>query len=78
MFDLRYYQHDACDKTREAWDQHGSTAVIMPTGTGKCLDRRTPVLMADGTIKLAGDVRVGDLLMGPDGRPRRYGPPPRA
>ena len=71
MFDLRYYQHDACDKTREAWDQHGSTAVIMPTGTGKCLDRRTPVLMADGTIKLAGDVRVGDLLMGPDGRPRR-------
>lgn len=71
MFDLRYYQIDAREKTREAWDKHGSTAVIMPTGTGKCLDRRTPVLMADGTIKLAGDVRVGDLLMGPDGRPRR-------
>ncbi len=39
-------------------------------GGGKCLGRGTPVLMFDGTIKPAEEVAVGDLLMGPDSRPR--------
>lgn len=71
MFDLRYYQIDAREKTREAWDKHGSTAVIMPTGTGKCLAEGTPVLMFNGTIKFAEDIAEGDLLMGPDSKPRK-------
>jgi len=41
-----------------------------PPGSGKCLGINTPVLMADGTIKLVQDIVVGDQLMGPDGRAR--------
>jgi hypothetical protein len=40
-------------------------------GTGKCLGAGTPVLMFDGTTRPVEDVRAGDLLMGPDSRPRR-------
>ena len=52
-----------------------------PPGVGKCLDPREPVLMFDGRVKRTGDLVPGDLLMGPDSRPRRvlstnpgYGP----
>lgn len=40
-------------------------------GTGKCLGRGTPVLLFNGTVKPVEDIRVGDLLMGPDSGPRR-------
>ncbi len=40
-------------------------------GTGKCLSPRTTVMMADGALKQARYVRVGDRVMGPDGGPRR-------
>ena len=39
-------------------------------GAGKCLAKDTPVLMADGTVKMVQDVVVGDKLLGPDGQPR--------
>jgi MoxR-like ATPase len=41
------------------------------TGTGKCLAKGTPVLMFDGSIKNVEDVKVGDLLMGPDSKSRK-------
>lgn len=44
--------------------------VQSPTGSGKCLGRGTPVLMANATIKAVEKVRVGDRLMGPDSKPR--------
>lgn len=47
-----------------------SVACSAPPGTGKCLGLDVPVLMYDGTIKKNGDLRVGDLLMGPDSKPR--------
>lgn len=37
---------------------------------GKCLGLGTPVMMFDGTVKAVEDVETGDLLMGPDSRPR--------
>ena len=37
---------------------------------GKCFAPDTPVLMFDGTVKVAGHVRVGDQVMGPDSKPR--------
>jgi hypothetical protein len=40
-------------------------------GTGKCLHPDTPVLMYSGSIKLAKDIVIGDLLMGDDSTPRR-------
>lgn len=42
-----------------------------PSGIGKCLAKDTPVLMFDGCIKPVQDIIVGELLMGPDSKPRR-------
>lgn len=42
------------------------------TGSG-CHSGDTKILMYDGTIKCAQDVRMGDLLMGDDSTPRRVG-----
>ena len=46
-------------------------SVVSSTGRGKCLGRGTPVLMYDGTIKEVQNIKVNDLLMGPDGTSRR-------
>ncbi len=44
------------------------------TGQGKCLAIDTPVVMSDGSVRPVQDVREGDLVLGPDGTPRRvYG-----
>lgn len=40
-------------------------------GSGKCLGLGTKVMRFDGTLVNAEDVRVGDVLMGPDSTPRR-------
>ncbi len=40
-------------------------------GTGKCEEPNTLIIMFDGTIKKARDIVKGDLLMGPDSKPRR-------
>lgn len=42
-----------------------------PAGSGKCLGKDTPILMYDGTIKMVQNVKTGDLLMGPDSKPRK-------
>ena len=39
-------------------------------GTGKCLEKGTPILMFDGSIKPVEDIVVGDQIMGPDSKPR--------
>jgi hypothetical protein len=50
-------------------------------GVGKCLAPDEPVLMFNGSIIKTKDLKVGDLMMGPDSKPRRvmsttpgYGP----
>lgn len=40
-------------------------------GFGKCLGLGTPVFMYDGTVKAVEDICEGDLIMGPDSRPRK-------
>ena len=47
------------------------TELSSPTGSGKCLGKNTRIIMYDGTIKKVQDVKIGDLLLGPDSRPRR-------
>lgn len=42
-------------------------------GSGKCLQRGTPVIMFDGTIKPVEQIKDGELVMGPDSKPRRVG-----
>ena len=39
-------------------------------GSGKCQAKGTPIMMSDGTIKLVEDIKIGDLLMGDDSKPR--------
>lgn len=41
-----------------------------PAGTGKCLGYGTEILMFDGTIKEVQNIKVGDVLMGWDSKPR--------
>lgn len=41
-----------------------------PPGTGKCLGKDTPIIMADGSTKLVQDIDVGDKIMGDDSTPR--------
>lgn len=40
-------------------------------GTGKCHKKDTPLIMYDGTVKKIQDIRVGELLMGDDSKPRK-------
>lgn len=40
-------------------------------GAGKCLGKGTPVMLSDGSVKPVEEIRVGDLLMGPDSFPRQ-------
>jgi superfamily II DNA or RNA helicase len=40
-------------------------------GSGKCMKIDTPILMFDGSIKKIQDIKVGELLMGDDSKPRK-------
>ena len=44
---------------------------IAVNGIGKCFGIDTPILMYDGSIKRVQDVKVNDLIMGNDSKPRR-------
>lgn len=71
MIELRDYQIAILDKLRAGFEEgHRVQMLYCPTGGGKCLGYGTPVLMADGRIIPVQDVRQGDALMGPDGKPR--------
>lgn len=47
-----------------------TTLLIAPSNVGKCHGIDTPIMMADGTIKMVQDIKTGDQVMGPDGKPR--------
>jgi len=71
MLQPRYYQDEAKNAIIAEWDKGNQrTLLVLPTGTGKCLGRGTPVLMFDGHIKKVEDVKPGDKLMGPDSHAR--------
>lgn len=40
-------------------------------GTGKCFGKGTNILMADGVVKPAEDIKLGDYVMGDDSTPRK-------
>jgi replicative DNA helicase len=41
------------------------------TGVGKCLGLGTPIIKFDGSVIKVEDIVAGDLLMGPDSKPRK-------
>ena len=68
---LRPYQIDCLDRSLENYRNGiNRQLAVLATGLGKCLGKGTPVLMFDGTILPVEEIRVGDLLMGPDSSPR--------
>lgn len=73
MIRLRSYQEELIAGIRAELASPSVRRVlaVLPTGGGKCLGRGTPVIRYDGTVVQVEDVAVGDLLMGPDSRPRR-------
>lgn len=64
---LRYKQ----DAIIEAIMTNDKGIVKCPTGMGKCLGKGTPVMRYDGSIVPVESIQVGDLLMGPDSKPRK-------
>jgi superfamily II DNA or RNA helicase len=64
---LRDYQLEAVHRVIER--ERG--ILWIPTAGGKCLGLNTEVLLYSGHTKKVQDVLVGDLLMGPDSKPRR-------
>ena len=53
------------------WHRGDLTGILAGTGIGKCLAKDTSVLMFDGSTKPVQDIKVGELLMGPDSKPRK-------
>jgi len=52
--------------------RQGDLCMLMAPPKGfKCSEPNQPVMMFDGSIKLAKEVKLGDLLMGDDSTPRR-------
>ena len=66
---LRDYQSEAMVKIRSSF-KVGNKRVMVYSPTG-CHAKGTPILMADGTNKKIELLRVGDLVMGPDSKPRK-------
>ena len=66
---LRPYQTTAVDAVELGWALgDAGQCLVLPTG---CHRPGQGILMHDGSIRRVEDVRVGDLLMGPDSSPRR-------
>ena len=71
-------QRKTLDWGWDSWDrlidplEPGMLAVVSAgDGQGKCLGKGTKVVMYDGTLRAVEDVKIGDLLMGPDSTPRK-------
>ena len=51
--------------------EHKNYVVHAVFGAGKCHAKDTKIILFNGTIKKVQDIKVGDLLMGDDSKPRR-------
>jgi len=49
---------------------YNGVLVFHSVGTGKCHQIDTPIMMANGGIKMVQDIKVGDKVMGDDSAPR--------
>jgi superfamily II DNA or RNA helicase len=63
--------YDHQERVVDALLEHRCGCARSPTGSGKCLGLGTRVMLADGSTRAVEEIQQGDLLMGPDSRPRR-------
>lgn len=62
-----YYQTEAADCV----DKYNRGIIRVATGGGKCNHPETPILLYNGEIKKAKNIKSGDILIGDDGKPRK-------
>jgi superfamily II DNA or RNA helicase len=68
---LRPYQNQSIQNLRDGFkDGHVRQILVAPTGSGKCFQRGTMVLMADGTAKAVENVVIRDRVCAPNGDAR--------
>jgi superfamily II DNA or RNA helicase len=65
---LRDYQADALNSIETAFESHRSALAVLATGMGKAQPLHSKVLTPSGFVFM-GDIRVGDLVIGSDGKP---------
>lgn len=68
---MRGYQEEAVAGALRSFEKWDDALWVMATGTGKCLGRGTPVLLADGRIVPVEHVSVGCKIQGPNGQVRQ-------
>jgi hypothetical protein len=68
LYQLIYYLQSLHLRNKDGEYLH--TVIIGGPGRGKCLARGTPILQFDGSVVLAENVKIGDILMGDDSTPR--------
>lgn len=60
------------DKLMDGGSEPGDCNIILgPTGGGKCFGKGTPILLHSGEVRAVEDIVEGDMLMGPDSKPRK-------
>ena len=67
----RYFITKMPPDKRPHWHTQDVVVSIGGQGSGKSFRKGTPVLAFDGSIVKIEDIKVGDLLMGPDSTPRK-------
>ncbi len=66
---FRFYEpNGACEQyiAEVGSDKRLVTLFSAANGVGKCLDLEAPVLMADGSWRLLGEIKAGDMVIGHD------------
>ena len=67
---LYEYQERIISSSQEIFQTVSSLLIAAPTGAGKCHPPGTRVMLHKGNTLPVEDLRPGNLLMGPDSRPR--------
>lgn len=70
-YTLYKFQKDTIEWTKKRESNGKGVIISLQMGMGKCLAGDTPVLLWNGSIKKARNIRVGDLLIGDDSTPRK-------
>lgn len=69
FFQVIYYLQNM--HTRNKNEEYLHTVILGNPGTGKCLGINTPVMMADGSVKMVQNIEAGEYIMGDDSNPRK-------
>lgn len=70
-FTLRQYQKEAVENWLRAMNNWIKGLIVAPTGSGKCLQVGTKVIMFDWSARKVEEVNVWDFLMWPDWKRRK-------